>query len=187
MTLPPPDAAEEPKPWTFAWEASAMVHAGRTDRLDVLLHLADSLAPVTRHVTTAAVSQELQKCDLLVPEAMDVEHVDGLAEIKSLVTWAHLLSSSLHDRGEATICAWAEVHRATAIIDDGAARRAAAREGLDVHGTAWVIAQAVNAGAEKPRGACALLQTLIADGARYPFHTGDEFLDWAKTVGLARW
>ena len=49
------------------------------------------------------------------------------------------------------------------------------------------LVQAVNAGAETPRGACALLQTLIADGARYKFHTGDEFVDWAKNAGLARW
>jgi predicted nucleic acid-binding protein len=170
-------------PLVLAWEASALLHASRTDRLDVLLHLAGSLAPEVRHVTTAAVGEELQIHGLPTPATMSVQHVDGLAELISLAAWVQRLSSRQHNRGEATICAWAEVHGATAIIDDGKARRAASKAGLVVHGTAWVVAQAVMLGNETPAGASALLDTFLADGARYPFRTGG-FIDWAKNEGL---
>jgi predicted nucleic acid-binding protein len=109
--------------------------------------------------------------------------VDGLDESAALVRWVQRLSSSEHDRGEATVCAWAEVHGALAVIDDRAARIAAQRAGLDVHGTAWVIAQAVNYGRQTPSGATVLLDTLILDGVRYPFRAGG-FATWAKDRGL---
>jgi hypothetical protein len=42
-------------PPCLVWDASALHHAARADRLDVLLDLAKS----SRHVTTVAVIQEL--------------------------------------------------------------------------------------------------------------------------------
>jgi predicted nucleic acid-binding protein len=114
---------------------------------------------------------------------MDVVHVDHLDELVALAAWVQRLSSSEHDRGESTVCAWAEVHGTLAVIDDRAARIAAQRAGLDVHGTVWVIAQAVNHGRQTPSGATALLDTLILDGARYPFRAGG-FATWAKDKGL---
>jgi len=172
------------EPDTIVWEASALLHAGRGDRADVLLYLADALAPTPiRHVTTAAVAEELQRRQVTLPARMEVVHVDGLDELVALAAWVQRLSSSQHDRGESTVCAWAEVHAALAVIDDRAARIAARQAGLDIHGTAWVIAQAVNRGREAPSGATALLDTLILDGARYPFRTGS-FATWAKDKGL---
>jgi predicted nucleic acid-binding protein len=99
---------------------------------------------------------------------MDVVHVDHLEELVALAAWVQRLSSSEHDGGESTACAWAEVHGALAFIDDRAARIAAQRAGLDVHGTAWVIAQAVNYGQQTPSGTTALLDTLILDGSPRP-------------------
>lgn len=169
---------------SLVWESSALLHACRCDRADVLLHHADSLSSTTiRHVTTAAVAEELGRRDVALPTRMDIVHVDHLDELSSLTRWVERLSSSEHDRGESTVCAWAEVHDAMAIIDDGAARTAARQAGLDVHGTAWVVAQAVNQGRETAPGATALLDMLILDGARYPFRTGG-FATWAKDQGL---
>jgi predicted nucleic acid-binding protein len=172
------------EPDTIVWESSAILHACRSDRADVLLHLADALSSTPiRHVTTAAVAEELHRRHVTLPARLDVDHVDGIDELAALVRWVQRLSSSEHDRGEATVCAWAEAHDALAVIDDRAARIAAQRAGLDVHGTAWVIAQAVNLGRETPSGATALLDTLILDGARYPFRAGG-FATWAKAEGL---
>lgn len=178
-------ASAEPDAGTslvIIWESSALLHACRTDRLDVLLHLAEALGPA-RHVTTAAVREELAGHDLVLPPSMSVVHVDGLTELVSLADWVQRLSSSVHDRGEATVCAWAQVHGATAIVDDRAARTAAARAGLDVHGSAWVVARAVAIGHEGIANATALLDTLITDGARYPFPRGG-FEGWAKNAKL---
>jgi predicted nucleic acid-binding protein len=181
MTAASPMPSEQD---TLVWESSALLHACRCDRADVLLHLADALAPtLIRHVTTAAVAEELHRRHVTLPERLEVVHVDGLDELIALAGWVQRLSSSRHDRGESTVCAWAEVHTALAVIDDRAARIAAQRAGLDVHGTAWVIAQAVNRGRETPSGATALLDALILDGARYPFRTSN-FATWAKDQGL---
>ncbi len=43
----------------MAWDASALLHASRADRLDVLLFQVDAVAPNSGHVTTAAVAQEV--------------------------------------------------------------------------------------------------------------------------------
>lgn len=171
-------------PVAIAWESSAILHACRCDRADVLLHHADSLSTTPiRHVTTAAVVEELRRHDVSIPERLEVVHVDHLEELQCLVEWVQLLSSKLHDRGEATVCAWADVHAALAIIDDRAARLAAQNAGIDVHGTAWLVAQAVANDRETLTGATALLDTLIRDGARYPFGLGN-FPTWAAEQKL---
>ena len=168
----------------LAWDSSALLHARRIDRLDVLLFLAESLAEgPTRHVVTAAVAEELSRYGLILPVALEVVHVDTLAELRYLGDWLDRLSSSEHNRGEATVCAWAQAHGATVIMDDRQACRAAVSAGLDVHGTAWLLARAVATGGQTAGGASMLADRLAADGARYPFGPGG-LTEWAKTKNL---
>jgi len=184
MTFTPDSSSEVNNTETLVWEASALLHACRSDRCDVLLDLATrSTAGRTRHVTTAAVAEELKGYDLSIPTEIEVTHVDGLDELISLASWVQRLSSAKHDRGEATVCAWAQVHHGTAIIDDREARLAARRAGLEVHGSAWVVGRAVQAGIETPIAATRLMDLLISDGARYPFRSGG-FTEWAKAEGF---
>lgn len=106
-----PDGAVE-----VVWESSALLHACRCDRADVLLHHADAVSGgAVRHVTTAAVAEELRRHAVELPARIEVVHV----------------------------------------------RR----------------------GGESMAGAAALLDTLILDGARYPFGLGG-FATWAKAEGL---
>jgi predicted nucleic acid-binding protein len=168
----------------LAWDSSALLHARRIDRLDVLLYFAESLAEgPTRHVVTAAVAEELSRYGLSTPVELEVVHVDTLAELRYLGDWLDRLSSTEHNRGEATVCAWAQAHGATVIMDDRQARRAAATSGLAVHGTAWLLARAVASGAQTPAGASLVADQLADDGARYPFGPGG-LVEWAKANGL---
>jgi hypothetical protein len=64
------------------------------------------------------VAEELRRRNVLLPSQMDVVHVDHLDELISLASWVQRLSSSEHDRGESTVCAWAEVHDAMAWAKD---------------------------------------------------------------------
>jgi predicted nucleic acid-binding protein len=167
----------------LVWDASALHHAARADRLDVF----GDLAKMYDNVTTAAVVEELAGYGLA--EAVErsswsrVVHVDGLDELPALVGWVAKLSAGEHHRGEATVCAWADVHGAIAVIDDGDARRTARAADLDVHGSLWVFAAGVRAGAVGMPAVDGLVATLVRKGARYPLR-GETFSTWARTSGL---
>jgi predicted nucleic acid-binding protein len=168
---------------TLVWDASGLHHAARADRLDVL----GDVAKAYRNVTTAAVVQELDRYGLAsaVEQAgwLEVVHVDGLAELRSLVAWVARLSAGVHHQGEATVCAWADVHGATAVVDDRDARTAAARGGIAVHGSLWVVAQGVRSGRLGGLAADGFVSALVREGARYPLD-GRTFSAWARDRGL---
>jgi predicted nucleic acid-binding protein len=168
----------------LVWDASGLHHAAKAERLDVL---GDVAKKAYDSVTTAAVVDELARYGLAqqVEQSgwLRIVHVDGLEELPALVRWVGLLSSGVHHRGEATVCAWAETHCATAVIDDADAKAAAARGGLDVHGTPWVLAGGVRAGALSELAADGLADAFVREGARYPFATRG-FSAWARRCGL---
>lgn len=107
-------------PVILAWDSSALHHAALADRLDVL----GSIVRPWRNVTTAAVREELAGNGLTIDSEQWLEtvHVDGLNELVSLAKWVQAFSCQKHNRGEATVLAWAETHGAVAIIDDRDAR-----------------------------------------------------------------
>lgn len=179
-SLPPPHTR------TLVWDASALHHAAKADRLDVLGDIASQIvhAP-SPNVTTAAVVEELSRNDLSLigQEWLEIVHVDGLDELVALSTWVGRVSSERHDRGEATVLAWAETHHGIAIIDDADARAVARRHKRQVHGSLWVISEGLRAGHVNGATASCFADVLIQAGARYPFTQG-QFLNWAKKNGL---
>lgn len=167
----------------LVWDASGLHHAARADRLDVL----GDIVKAYDNVTTATVLAELDRHGLAdaVQGAgwLRVVHVDGLDELPALMRWLQRLSAGEHHRGEATVCAWAEVHAATAIIDDADAKGVAVLGGLDAHGSLWVLAEGVRSGMLLDSTADGLADALIREGARYPF-AGRGFSAWARRRGL---
>ncbi len=79
--------------------------------------------------------------------------------------------------------AWAEVHQATSIIDDDDARRVGQQYGLEVHGSLWLVAQAIDVGRITEATASTFVDVLIARGARYPCPVGG-FCSWARESRL---
>jgi predicted nucleic acid-binding protein len=101
-----------------------------------------------------------------------------------MVRWLETVSDGRRNRGEATVFAWAEVSRALAIVDDGDARRAGQRHGLEVHGTLWIVVQAMTALAVTPAGAEALVAALRSTGARLPTFPPGGIQAWAQRHNL---
>jgi hypothetical protein len=184
---------------TLAWDASCLFYAARADRLDVL---ADYDAGPRGHewsnVTTQAVVDELTGHGLAVGALswLEVVHVDGLGELTSLIAWmerhgagdhqhpGHRFASGPGPRsGEGTVCAWADVHGATAVVDDKNARRVAAAYGLTVHGSLWVIARGVAHGRASLASAANFVDLLLAEGARYGLEKGG-FPAWCRHNNL---
>jgi len=178
---------QHPGPLTLVWDTSPLYHAALADRLDVLGDVASGPPQQPwRNVTTAAVDEELGQLLGQRPQLpwLEVVHVDGLDEIIALARWVGIVSASVHNRGEATVLAWADTHGAVAIIDDRDARRAGARNGLTVHGTLWICARAVNEGRLLPGAADGLIRALADTGARFPVRARHGFTVWARAEGL---
>ena len=135
----------------FAFDASVLYHYAAADRLDSLHAL---LPPDVRPVTTRAVHEELilkATDNPLVGLATSVAWLqqvpmDGLDELWILAKWVRRLGAERHHRGEATILAYAEAHGAVAIIDDKEARQVGVADGLEVHGSLWLAAEACRLG-----------------------------------------
>ncbi len=167
---------------TLVWDASALHHAIAADRVDVL----GDLASPWRNVSTAAVRAELRHNGLdLTADWIEIVHVDEPDELRALFAWAQALGAGPRDIGEATICAWTEIHGGIALIDDRAAKRTAVVNGLDAHGTLWLLVEAVHAGRIALASASGLVNVLITHGARYPAKVRAEgFAAWARSQKL---
>jgi len=171
---------------TLVWDTSPLLHAIKADVIDRLGELAATWhGAAQRNVTTAAVISEIAFHGLSTSDLawLEVVHVDDLAELDALVRWMQLVSGQKSNHGEATVLAWAEVHGATSVIDDSDARGAAQKAGQPVQGSLRVISDAVQDGAISEYAASALVDALLASGARYPFGQGG-FIAWATTMKL---
>jgi predicted nucleic acid-binding protein len=170
----------DPRP--FAWDTEALRHAIAVGRVSELLDLADQAAECAgRHVTTAAVVRELALLDLPLPARVDVADLEKPKEQAALARWLDRTGSTPAGRVNATVCAWADAHDGVAVVDDRGSHRVAEHAGLAAGGTLWVVARALASGADA-EAASALVDRLMADGARYPHGPGG-FVAWAKSSG----
>jgi hypothetical protein len=170
----------DPRP--FVWDGEALRHVIAVGRARELLDLADQAVECDgRHVTTAAVVRELALLDLPLPARLDVADLDKPDDLPALARWLDRTGATPAGRVNATVCAWAEAHDGVAVVDDRGTRRVAQHAGLAAGGTLWVVARALASGADA-EAASALVDRLIADGARYPHGPGG-FVAWAKSSG----
>lgn len=169
----------------LVWDASALHHFARADRVDVLADLLRG----RRNVTTRVVVHELQTHGLADPVLasgwLEEVRLDELRELTAFVQWsARVGMRNDRNAGEATVLAWAAVHGAIAIIDDHRARGTGVRGGVDAHGTLWLFAGAVRAGRITESAVTGLLRTVEEAGGRYPREAVSDFGRWARSAGL---
>lgn len=142
-------------------------------------------------MTTRAVLDELRRAAESRPNLRRIAargwptevRVDGIDTLLPLHDWLDRLGARDHDRGEATVLAFAEAHAAVAIVDDARARTMAHARGLAVHGTLWLVARACRTGLMPEPAAAGFVNALRDSGARLPCD-GHEFPDWARANGL---
>lgn len=123
----------------------------------------------------------------LAAQWLEIVHVDELDELRALLKWAQIMGAGEHHMGEATVCAWADVHGGVPLIDDRDAKRVAVANGLDAHGTLWLFAEAVNAGRCTLASVSGLVNVLVDHGARYPAKIRTAgFEAWARAEKLVQ-
>lgn len=110
-----------------------------------------------------------------------------LSEVAEVVTFARYKSELgggiERNNGEAAVLAWTTVHGGTALIDERAATRIAVREGIEVHGTMWLIANGVQQGRIDRVSAVRMVDRLAATDMALPTD-GAGLLAWAEEEGL---
>jgi predicted nucleic acid-binding protein len=94
-----------------------------------------------------------------------------------------LIGTTDRDHGEASVFAVSELLDGIALTDDQQATRVARANGLDVHGTIWLLARLCGDGKLLEAGAGNLIDMLRDSGMRLPC-TGAQFGSWARKHDL---
>lgn len=172
---------------TLVFDNSPLSHFARAGRLAVL----DRLTASYRRVVPDGVLEEIRAGEEQYPPLADIRNLDWLEavpcnepeELRAFAHYARVLGSGPRDVGEALVLAWAEVHRAIAIIDERAGTQAAIGRGVSVHGTLWLITNGVSSKDLALSDAERLVDQLRESDARLPC-SGAEFFEWAQNRGL---
>ncbi len=104
-------------------------------------------------------------------------------EVTEFVRFSSLLVKGDRNVGEAGVLALAKVLSATAVVDDGAARRAARANGVTVRPTLALLCAAINQGLLTVKLVSALADDLLATEYRLPLGPGG-FEAWAVANGM---
>jgi predicted nucleic acid-binding protein len=170
----------------FVWDASVLYHAWKADRSDALHDLAGTL---NRHFVSSVVARELARLGARAPDWTILRDLDDLETLQAIVQWQTRLGGKTGDEkdlGEAATLAVAQVDPGTiAVIDDQDARRVALRYGASVHGSLWVIGQAINEGRWDRTSVSSWCDVILDTGIRWPFERGG-FTRWAEDHDVIR-
>ena len=174
---------------TYIFDAGPLHYFAGAGQLEALRALCGN----ARCTVTTAVLHELRRGTSAQPRLQDaldaewIDHVtlDELAELQAFAVYAQQIGSSpVHDTGEAATLAWAEIHAATAIVDDREAVRAGRQRGVTVHGTLWLVVGGLQASVLTESAAVQLVGALLDAGAWLPLSSAEAFIPWARAAGL---
>lgn len=88
------------------------------------------------------------------------------------------------NNGEAAVLAWVSVNGGIAIIDEVVARAIGGREGLQVHGSLWLLIRGFKTRLFDRATVEAIVDDLIGTGMRLPVSTGTALFAWAYEAGI---
>jgi len=162
----------------LVWDTTGPLHASRAARAEILVEAAGLHR---RHVLTDVVADELVGKGQPVPTWAEAAALEDLEELSAFATWMTRIGtdqSNGHNMGEAATLAWAEVHGATAIIDDKKARLVARRlrkpgDAWCVHGVLWAVArEVVDERRDSPKACSGFCDQMLATGINWPLGPG---------------
>lgn len=168
------------------FDTPPLLHAIKADRLDVLGDLVKDFTCLTTRAVVDEAGRRYAGARAEVTQApwLSIVEGDSLDLMISFAKWSQLMGiSEGWNTGEATLCAYADVHGGTLILDDKDARKVASGHGLVVRGTVGLIADACKRGDCTVTGASVLVDALHESGMRLPFTKGG-FEAWARKKKL---
>lgn len=174
---------------SIVFDTTALIHFARAGRLSELRAAAADDKPVL----LAEVERELSR-DTRQRASLDeatrawfkpTVELSEMIELAAFATYkAELGGGAERNVGEAAVLAWVSVNGGTAIIDEVVARNIAGEDGLDVHGSLWLLARSFNEGIHDGATLEGIVGDLLRTGMRLPFSSGLDFFPWGQRVGL---
>jgi len=173
---------------TFVFDTSVLGHFARSGELDTLEELTGHCRCVIPAEVMAEIVRGMAAYPALAPALRvtwaEIVELTEVAEIVAFARYkAELGGGPTRNKGEAAVLAWTAVNGGTAIVDEAAATRAARRDGMDVHGTLWLVANGVRGELLDRHTAEVIVDSLVATGMRLPVD-GAGFFTWAYGEGL---
>lgn len=174
---------------SLVFDTTALSHfarAGRTDELHTAV--ADD-----EPIVLAEVAAELVRG---IPDHPSLERLAAgaglkqveLEELSELAAFARfkgeLGGGADRNNGEAAVLAWVSVNGGIAIIDEVVGRAIGRREGLQVHGSLWLLIRGFKTRVFDRSTIEAIVDDLIATGMRLPVSTGAALFAWAYEAGI---
>lgn len=168
-------------------DTGPLSHLAEAGWLGVLRTVAGSRAVVI----TDAVEYELRQGSHSRPHLQQVLNTEWTkkhtlvsgVEIASFAHFSEFLVSGSRNVGECSVLAYAQAHKATAVIDDRAARRLAQDTGIPCQGTLGLLCEAIRAGLLTAALVGSLADHLIETKYHLPFLPGG-FEAWANEYGV---
>lgn len=180
-----------PKPLVIGelvMDAGPLNHFAKAGWLGVLRFVADG----AQVVITDIVEAELRTGAHTRPHLQTVLDSDWierrvLSSLEELGAYgkfsSRLVGADGRNAGEASVLAYAQVHRMIAVIDDGAGRKAGKTAEVQVRGTLGLLMDAIRSGQLTVEMVSQVADDLLATQYRLPFVQG-EFAQWARQQGL---
>jgi predicted nucleic acid-binding protein len=170
-------------------DSTALSHFARANRMDELrkavtddepVLLGEVVAELARGITGHPSLGNAVSADWLM--RVELEEIQELAAFA--VYKGELGGGPERNNGEAAVLAWVTVNGGIAIIDEVVARVIGAREGLQVHGSLWLLIRSFRTGSFDRATVEAIVDDLIATGMRLPVNTGADLFTWAYETGM---
>jgi predicted nucleic acid-binding protein len=174
---------------SLVFDTTALSHFARADRIDELqIAVADD-----EPVLLAEVAVELARGIPGYPSLGSavaggwLKQVE-LQELPELAAFARykgeLGGGPERNNGEAAVLSWVSVNGGIAIIDEVVARAIGSREGLQVHGSLWLLIRSFRTRVFDRATVEAIVDDLIGTGMRLPVTTGEALFAWAYEAGI---
>jgi len=173
---------------TLIFDNTPLSHFARASALPVL----ESITSGFRCIAPAEVVQELisgvsKHPALAAAVSLSWIEIVELVEVEEIVAFARykaeLGGGIERNNGDAAVLAWASVHGGTVVMDERAGTRSARRDHITVHGTLWLITNAIRASKLSNPEAVRMVDQLAATDMALPTD-GAGFLAWAYQEGL---
>jgi predicted nucleic acid-binding protein len=169
------------------FDTTALSHFARAGRLDELkaltagddcLLLGEVRAELVKGPTDYPSLGGISADSWLQQVELEMKELEAFASYKS-----ELGGGLGKNNGEAAVLAWVSVNGGIAIIDEEVGRNIGLRDGIQVHGSLWLVMRGLKNSVLDRATAEGIVDDLVSSGMRLPVITGADLFAWAYSVG----
>lgn len=169
-------------------DTGPLSHLAKAGWLSIARYVADGAEVVIPDVVEAELRDGVHKWPHL-QTVLDATWIgrrvlSSPAEVTSFAEFSEkLVGLDGRNAGEASVLAYAKIHGAIAVIDDGAGRKAGEKANVRLRGTLGLLLEAVRQQRLTAEMASDVADHLVETQYRLPFRPG-QFVSWAQQHGL---